>query len=265
LGDAYIEVIATRLIWSQFPSLSPGRMSSIRETLVKNETLAEYSFAYGFDKRLNIEDGARPQNKLTQTKVMGDLFESYVAAVVLSEDVVTANMNENDLHRASRTPIREDDQSNSLTRPRSAFETAEQWLSVLWTPLLASIQPQPTSQARWKDDLRHLVGNAKGVKLVYIDERPPLKLKGVETYYIGVYLTGWGYENQHLGSGEALSKKAAGMMAAKNALENENLMKEVKKAKADMDNQRQEATDKEQEQEAKVEQGEVTEKGAAVQ
>src|SRR5436190_8289568 len=43
LGDAYIEVIATRLIWDHFRSLPPGRISQIREMLVKNETLAQYA------------------------------------------------------------------------------------------------------------------------------------------------------------------------------------------------------------------------------
>ena len=35
LGDAYIEIIATRLIWETYQSLPAGRMSQIRELLVR--------------------------------------------------------------------------------------------------------------------------------------------------------------------------------------------------------------------------------------
>lgn len=56
LGDAYIEVVATRLIWGSYASLPAGRMSQIRELLVKNDTLHEYAVQYAFDKRIRTQD-----------------------------------------------------------------------------------------------------------------------------------------------------------------------------------------------------------------
>jgi len=104
LGDAYIELIATRLIYPAFPTLTPGRMSQKRELLVKNETLAEYALAYGFDKRARLPRdffGLGSGRGKLWTKTMGDLFEAYVAAVVLSD-------------------------------PKGGFETVEAWLTELW-------------------------------------------------------------------------------------------------------------------------------------
>lgn len=104
LGDAYIELIATRLIYPAFPTLTAGRMSQKRELLVKNETLAEYALAYGFDKRAKLPRdfwGLGPGRGKLWTKTMGDIFEAYVAAVVLDD-------------------------------PKGGFETVETWLQALW-------------------------------------------------------------------------------------------------------------------------------------
>lgn len=198
LGDAYIEIISSRLIWSLYKNLPTGRMSSIRERLVKNETLAQFSVGYGFDKRCEIDASALPTRRDAQIKFHGDLFEAYVASVVLSD-------------------------------PIEGFRTAEEWLTELWMPLLEGEKAKPPDDG-WKERLKKRVGG-KGVRLDYAEERPMRKGKGIETYFMGVYLTGWGYENQLLGSGDGLSKKAAGMEAAKKALENESLIGELEKVK----------------------------------
>lgn len=196
LGDAYLEIVASRLIWSLYKNVPTGRMSSIRERLVKNETLAQFSVKYGFDKRCDID--TLPVKRDSQIKLYGDLFEAYVASVVLSD-------------------------------PVEGFRRAEEWLTALWMPLLENEQTNPPDDG-WKERLKKRVGG-KGVKLDYAEERPMKMGKGIETYFMGVFLTGWGYENQLLGSGQGLSKKAAGMEAAKNALENETLISEIEKVK----------------------------------
>jgi ribonuclease-3 len=55
---------------------------------------------------------------------------------------------------------------------------------------------------------------------------------GMQTYYIGVYLTGWGWQDQHLGSGSGLNKAIAGDEAANRALQNSPLIDQVAAAKA---------------------------------
>jgi ribonuclease-3 len=54
LGDAYIELISTKLIWNHYQRIPSGRISQLRELLVKNETLADYATKYGLDRRASV-------------------------------------------------------------------------------------------------------------------------------------------------------------------------------------------------------------------
>lgn len=202
LGDAYLELIATKLIWNRFQNLPSGRISQLRELLVKNETLAEYATLYGFDHRASVpEDHLRQPKRWTKTK--GDIFEAYVAAVILSD-------------------------------PVSGYEVVEKWLSQLWLPkLLGFHDAKPNLQSK---ELLAKKIMGKGIKLKYIDERPPVQLAGgMQTFFVGVYLTGWGWENQHLGSGQGLNKASAGDHAAREALLNKPLIDEIAAVKREHD------------------------------
>jgi ribonuclease-3 len=60
---------------------------------------------------------------------------------------------------------------------------------------------------------------SKGVKLEYLEEKP-MELNRVHnrtTFYMAVYLTGWGHNKVKLGSGSGRSKQLAGAEAAKDA------------------------------------------------
>lgn len=92
LGDAYIELFASRLIYESYSHLPAGRMSQVRELLVKNETLAELSRSYGFHERIavgaeiaELVRDSRGRGNKGYNKIVGDVFEAYVAAVVLSD------------------------------------------------------------------------------------------------------------------------------------------------------------------------------------
>jgi ribonuclease-3 len=206
LGDAYVEVIATRLIWDQFKDMPAGRMSQVREDLVKNETLASFASQYGFDKRVSV---SVPEEQKAQykrwLKIRGDVFEAYVAAVILSS-------------------------------PDHGFDMVEQWLRELWLPRLSQVQPVQRV-LRYKEQLAKKV-MGKGIKLRYVEEQAVKQLDGgMQTYYIGVYLTGWGWQDQHLGSGSGLNKATAGDEAANRALQNSPLIDQVAAAKAAHDRQ----------------------------
>ena len=205
LGDSYIQIISSRLIWSLYNDhgFSAARMSQVREMLVKNETLSEYSVGYGFDRKLSIGSGAKPDLAATRIKLNGDVFEAFVAAVVLSD-------------------------------PLKGFEAVEDWLAKLWEPRLRTVSLELPDEIS-KGELQKKIG-AKGVRLEYKNERDARidKRQGIETYFIGVYLTGWGYENKKLGCGQGQSKKAAGMAAAKDALENTKVIDDCMQQKEEM-------------------------------
>lgn len=82
VGDTYMELVATLLISQTFPHHNPGKSSQLRERCVKNVTLSEFSYAYGFDKRAKFDKEFVTKD---MTKIMGDIFEAYVAAIILSD------------------------------------------------------------------------------------------------------------------------------------------------------------------------------------
>lgn len=197
LGDAYIEIIATKLIFENYPTTNAGGMCRLRESVVKNETLSKYSIAYGFDKKLRIQDTPK-DGKTGWVKIYGDVFEAYSAAIVLSD-------------------------------PKNGESKLKSWLTALWAPVLKEVKKQlPSENVKAKEELSHKIV-VPGVKLTYVEERTPISHigQGQETFFIGVYMDGWGWTNQHLGSGEGKSKVIAGQEAASNALKNHSLIDEI--------------------------------------
>lgn len=266
LGDAYIEVIASQLVYSLYPHMPAGRLSQQRENLVKNESLAAHSSAYGFDKRARLRrdvpdattltsdnqqdetkgqtprqlsttapskpDTSRPDNRKKEprpswantahhgsknqqsdaekqrTKTLGDIFEAYVAAIVLSD-------------------------------AKSGYRVAQDWLHKLWIPKLeaqSQAETRAPPPANAKNELAKRV-MGKGIRLEYRDTAPPdqSESKAGKTWYtIGAFLTGWGWSQAKLGEGRALNKNQAGSIAAARALENP-LTEQVSMVKKDFD------------------------------
>jgi ribonuclease-3 len=200
LGDAYLEVIATRLIHSRFPLHTVGQKAGLRELLVKNETLAEYSTAYGFGER--VQSSHKERHGPVWTKVLGDVFEAYLACIIIQDEESDAG-----------------------------FLLAEQWLTELWAPKILEWRKagdglQDTSRNNSqtldpKTDLNRLL-TGKDAKVEYREEKEMQLIKdGNRTiFFMAVYLTGWGFQNQHLGSGEGRSKQIASTNAAEYALRN---------------------------------------------
>lgn len=217
LGDAYIEVIASRLIYHHLPQLTAGQQSQMRELLVKNETLAEYAILYGFEERLNVPNvkqlALQSQNRGNKglNKILGDALEAFVAAAVLSD-------------------------------AENGFAVVEKWLTTLWAPKLLEGLKQhkhssvtvtvdgkadpvtaynPTAKAELQNKLM-----SNEAKLEYQTYKDSVELKGAQLgqnwHYIAVYLTGYGYNKQLLGKGEGKNKVEAGNRAAQIAMHGEN-------------------------------------------
>ncbi|KAF2205589.1 ribonuclease III [Delitschia confertaspora ATCC 74209] len=185
LGDAYIEVISTRIIYCRFQHLETGKQANLREQLVKNESLAQLSDAYGFGERI-AHAGDEHLDK-GWTKILADVFEAYVAAIILAD-------------------------------PENGFWVAEAWLTELWAPQLLEYKETLVENPEAKNELARLI-MAPRVKLHYLDEKPMEFKNGVQKFFLGCYLTGWGYENQWLGSGEGQNKGQAGLAAASDAMQ----------------------------------------------
>ncbi|KAK7723988.1 hypothetical protein SLS64_000321 [Diaporthe eres] len=234
LGDAYLYLISTAYIYMTFPHLPHGDMCHIREVLVRNSTLREYSLHYGFEKQAKFPSeygisGRQGGTKATdkeRAKVLGDIFEAHVAAIILSDPI------------------------------RGVSRTAK-WLKELWSTTIAKqikkdAQPQPSlvapvmgaaSSAASHADLKAathadlkaakqqlsalLALSNPRVNITYksVDESRTLRdpLTNLVLYKQAVYLEGYG-ESKELGTGTAKKKSEANDLAALNALKNKKLM-----------------------------------------
>lgn len=217
LGDAYLELFASRLIFHHFPNLPAGQQSQIRELLVKNETLSKFSREYGFENQVSVADRdnmlreAKDRGNKGLNKILGDVFEAYIAAIVLSD-------------------------------PEHGFARAEKWLTALWTPYLlraaedfhhtapalqidGTADPLKTYSPTAKADLQQRI-MGPDVKLLYEASKPSVELKGDKLgqnrHWIAVYITGYGCEKKFLGEGEGANKAEAGNWAAIRAMHGES-------------------------------------------
>lgn len=139
-------------------------------------------------------------------KVLGDVFEAYVAAVILSN-------------------------------PEDGFSAAEQWVAQLWAPkLVAAMENDQTALATANgnsDPLQTYDPDAKAklqsrimvsskVKLQYEEYRETEELKGdhlgQNKWFIALYLTGYEHERKLLGKGTGKNKVEGGNRAAMEAM-----------------------------------------------
>jgi len=221
VGDAYIYLLTTLLISKTFPTLPPGRSAQLRERCLKNETLASYARSYGFEKRYKVPKEFAERAPVV--KILGDVFEAYVAAVIYSD-------------------------------PEEGVQRVSEWLKALWAETLAKeIIEQDAVAAKEqvgtaipaaaaKQELAKQI-MSRGIRLSYKDVGVPGKdpATGFPLYTVGVYLDGWGEKNKLLGTGTALGKKEAGSKAAEMALgkdlyvykEKKRIFDEMNKAKKD--------------------------------
>ncbi|KAF1837906.1 ribonuclease III [Decorospora gaudefroyi] len=190
LGDAYLELIASRALYNRFPHVDVPELCAWRERLVENATLAKFSDAYGFPDRLKHR-AVWDKNSKSYQKVVADMVEAYVAALVLAD-------------------------------PENGFTTAEAWLTELWAPQLLGFREKILVNPQARIELDRLVVG-RGVKLLAKEERPmTYDSNSIQCYYIGIYLTGWGYEDEWLGSGEGQNKAQAAVAAAADALKRDS-------------------------------------------
>lgn len=220
VGDAYLELLASRLIDGYYPYLPAGRMSQLRELLVKNETLAEYSKSYGMDKKIRVgadvdvlrKDSKGKGNK-GWTKILGDVMEAYVAAVIKSD-------------------------------PLTGFETAERWFTALWAPKLLqatgddrlmkamSLQGQAAAEAsvdnvydpEAKATLQKRIMYGSNTRITYETDKPTIELKGDKIgqniHFIALYVESelLGVKRKLLAKAEGKNKVEAGNWAAIKAM-----------------------------------------------
>lgn len=248
LGDAYIYLLSTVYIFRTFPHLKHGDMSQIREVLVRNATLKEYSIHYGLDKRavfpneygLNGRQGGTKVSSKERSKVLGDLFEAHVAAIILSDPICGVAAVASWLKAVWSTTI--PDQIRKRTWQGKA--------PPLIVPVVgAELKPSDKQESRHQLTQQPQLIRARDrlqAELCLSDPRVQIEyrslddgrsqrrdqLTNIKLFTQGAFLVGYG-ETVQLGTGSDKKKAVANENAAVNALENKTLIliyREKKKA-----------------------------------
>ena len=200
-GDSVLNNIVTSIIFFRFPEASEGELSKIRSQLVNNITLAEYSFLYGFDKRLrsNIKELRNGDGTNSTQKIYADLFESYVGALALERAL--------------------------------DFSDIRAWLTDLMLPRLDEITKQINNLEEVNKDAKTQLYSLIGTAAFHPQ---------YETIQFGdgasvPFITSCRMGDDILGIGTAPGNKEAGLRAAMHALKNKELIEKYGRIRSQMD------------------------------
>lgn len=240
LGDAWIQVLSSNFIYATFGrTLKVGRLSQLRELIVRNKTLAKYFRDYGWEARAKIPqevmDALEPKEKekrrtkdamRTHEKIQGDMFEAYVGAIVVADPenggkiiadwlkALWARELQDELRKLFKKASQAPDSTSTTTATTTAAASNA-----------AEAPPTPTPDLNPKVQLSRAIV-CRAVTLEYKDMPGKSKVDkmGHPIFAVGLYLSGWGARNELLAVGSALKKSEAGSKAAELALLNKKIM-----------------------------------------
>jgi ribonuclease III len=88
LGDSLLGAIVCEFLFQRFPSVMEGELTKIKSVVVSGQTCAKISRQLGLEACLFVGKGMA--NAAVPSSILGDVFESIVAAMFLDSDWQTA-------------------------------------------------------------------------------------------------------------------------------------------------------------------------------
>ncbi|MCF6319204.1 MAG: ribonuclease III, partial [Proteobacteria bacterium] len=85
LGDSILGFVTTKWLYNQFPNLPEGKLSRMRSSLVKGETLAEIARHYELGSDLILGVGELKSGGFNRSSVLADAVEAIFGAVLIDK------------------------------------------------------------------------------------------------------------------------------------------------------------------------------------
>jgi len=106
LGDSVVGLAVTEALYLEFPEMREGDLSKIKSIIVSKRILSERTEELGLGDYLLLGKGEEQTGGRRRFSILGNLFESVVGAIYLSEGIETAkqfvlNQVGEELHRAA--------------------------------------------------------------------------------------------------------------------------------------------------------------------
>ncbi|KAF8439151.1 ribonuclease III domain-containing protein [Terfezia claveryi] len=200
LGDSALKYILTLHLYHRYPSSREGMLTSLRSSLESNINLSTYSMLYNLPQRTLLGLEAIQAGFYTNTKFCADVLEAYIGALVIDDP----------------TP--------------AGWQNLTAWVLKLVDPKLKLAEGEMGDVHELdrgaREKLNLLVAGVEGVKLEYSWEGGGGGNQG--GFWYVVRLTGYGVERMELGRGWGGGKGDAMTRAAMEALENKEVLEEVR-------------------------------------
>ena len=90
LGDSVLSLIISNFIYQRFENASEGRLSRIRASLVKQDTLAEVARDIGLGDHILLGGGELKSGGFRRDSILSDALEALIAAIYLDSDYTQA-------------------------------------------------------------------------------------------------------------------------------------------------------------------------------
>ncbi|BCA86741.1 ribonuclease 3 [Enterococcus saigonensis] len=89
LGDAVLELLVSRYLYRQYPDLPEGKLTKMRASIVREESLAAFAKECQFDEAIKLGKGEENSGGRTRPSLLCDLFEAFLGALYLDQDLET--------------------------------------------------------------------------------------------------------------------------------------------------------------------------------
>ena len=90
LGDSVLNLIISNFIYRRFESASEGRLSRIRASLVKQDTLAKVAREIGLGDHIQLGGGELKSGGFRRASILSDALEALIAAIYLDSNYAQA-------------------------------------------------------------------------------------------------------------------------------------------------------------------------------
>ncbi|MGX6962410.1 ribonuclease III [Vagococcus xieshaowenii] len=85
LGDATLELLISEFLFNWYPDFPEGKLTKIRATIVREESLAKFAQECGFDQYIRLGKGEENSNGRQRPALLCDLFEAFLGALLLDQ------------------------------------------------------------------------------------------------------------------------------------------------------------------------------------
>lgn len=89
LGDAVLELLVSQYLYREFPDLPEGKLTKMRASIVREESLSKFAQQCGFDQSIKLGKGEENSGGRTRPSLLCDLFEAFLGALYLDQDLAT--------------------------------------------------------------------------------------------------------------------------------------------------------------------------------